>query len=238
MTSTDTVSGDVGPAAYAAWRSSTLGAITEALEHRLIFELAGDLAGRSVLDVGCGDGTLALAAWRRGARVTGVDPDRRMFGIARERADAIGAPVTFVEGYGERLTFADESFDLVLAVTVLCFVPDAAEVVREMARVLRPRGRLVIGELGKWNSWAAYRRLRGWLGSPTWRAARFRSAAELRALVEQAGLEVREVRSAIYYPPIALLARLMAPLDAAFGRLTTFGAAFIAVAAVPRGQQS
>ena len=66
---------------------------------------------------------------------------------------------------------------------------DAAQF-EEMRRVLgsteRPGGRLVIGELGRWSLWAAIRRVRGWLGSPTWRAARFRSASDLRALVQGA----------------------------------------------------
>ncbi len=231
MSDAAAIAGNVGPAAYEAWRSSALGAVTEALEHRLVLELAGDLAGCSVLDVGCGDGMLALAAWRRGAQVMGVDPDGRMVSVARERADALGASVTFLSAYGERLPFPNQHFDVAFAVTVLCFLPNAAAILCEMTRVLRPGGRLVIGELGKWSSWAAHRRLRGWLGSPIWRSARFRTATELRALVEQAGLEVCEVRGAIYYPPVGALARLMAPVDLAIGRLTTFGAAFIAVQA-------
>lgn len=95
-----------------------------------------------------------------------------------------------------------------------------------------PDGRLVIGELGKRSLWAAHRRVRGWLGVRTWRTARFRTASELRALVEQAGLVKRDVRGAVYYPPLGALARLMAPVDALFARLTTVGAAFIAVQAV------
>jgi hypothetical protein len=101
-----------------------------------------------------------------------------------------------------------------------------------MARVLRPGGSLVIGDLGRLSSWAAIRRLRGRLGSATWKAARFRSAAELRALADEAGLSVATIRGAIFYPPVGTFARLMAPLDPWLGRRTTSCAAFIALRAV------
>lgn len=158
--------GTIGPATYAAWRQTALGRITEALEHRLIVDFAADVAGARVLDAGCGDGLLACSLAERGAHSVGLDADRRMLVAAAARAGGRGVHATFVEGRVERVPFADDVFDVVVAVTVLCFVSDASVAVREIARVLRPGGRLVIGELGRWNTWAARRRVRGWLGSP------------------------------------------------------------------------
>lgn len=197
-----------------------------------MLRLAGDLQGRSVLDVGCGDGTLALACWESGtAQVAGLDLDTRM--ITRAAAFAAQHQVTigYTVGRADTLPFGDKSFDLVVSVATLTFVPEADRVVREMARVLRPGGRLVIGDLGKWSIWAARRRVRAWLGSPTWRAARFRTAGELLAMARQAGLSVGRVQGAIFFPPCTALARVIAPIDARLGQLTTLGAAFVAIQA-------
>jgi CheY-like chemotaxis protein len=82
---------------------------------------------------------------------------------------------------------------------------------------------------------ALTRRVRAWLGSSLWRQARFRTASELRALAQQAGLVVERVRGAVYYPRCRIAAALLSPLDATIGRLTTLGAAFVAMSAqVPR----
>jgi ubiquinone biosynthesis O-methyltransferase len=222
----------LGPGLYAEWRAADIGAITDRLERALILELAGNVAGFRVLDVGCGDGDLALELWERGAQVTGIDASQEMIAAARVRAKHQKAAIAFEVAAAEHLPFASEQFDIVVAVTILCFVKDPAPVFREMARVLRPGGRLVIGELGRWSSWAAARRVRAWCGSALWRRARFRSNRELRRLIKHVGLAVETVRGAIYYPRWRFVARRCAPWDRALGRLTTVGAAFIALSAV------
>ena len=195
----------IGPEAYASWRATPLGAITEGIEQCLILDLMGDLAGRRVLDAGCGDGALICAAASRGAAATGIDPDPAMLAAVRSRVGGAACGAKFVQGRLEQLPFREASFDLVAAITVLCFVPDAGGAVREMARVLRPGGRLVLGELGRWSWWAAIRRVRGWLGSSTWAAARFRTGAELKSLVRQAELSITATRGRVYYHRLACL---------------------------------
>ncbi len=223
--------GQFDPDVYSAWRASSLGEIVEDLEQRLLLRLAGDLRGRAVLDVGCGDGTLTLVFARAGATpVAGCDIDPRMVSHAVGRAtQQQQQAVHYAVADAFRLPFADGSFDVVTVVTVLAFIADAEGAVREMARVLRPGGHLIIGELGRWSLWAARRRVRGWLGSTTWRAATSRTAAQVRDLARSAGLQVDHVSGAIFFPPWLPLARLLAPWDAALGERTTLGAAFVAV---------
>ena len=166
----------IGPAAYRAWRETSLGAVTERLELTAMLDLMGALKGVRVLDVGCCDGLLACHVAARGGIVTGVDADPAMLEAARERAEEEVAHVTFLEASAESLPFPNSAFDLVCAMTVLGFVKDEDRALAGMARVLRPGGALVFGELGRRSLWAAERRLRGWLGSATWRRARFRGA--------------------------------------------------------------
>jgi len=154
-----------------------------------------------------------------------------MIAAAQKRAKEHGTDVRFDIARAEALPFETASFDVVIAVTVLCFVEDATTAVDEMVRVLKPGGHLIVGELGRYSTWAALRRIKGWLGSPVWRAAQFRSAAELKQLAQEASLTDISVFGAIYYPPLGYAARLMAPIDPWLGRWTTVGAAFLVLVA-------
>ena len=114
--------------------------------------------------MGCGDGEFAVELTKRGATVVGIDASAEMIDAAKARSKLQNADVAFQVATAEHLPFPAGQFDVVTAITILCFVDHAAPVFREIARVLRPRGRLVIGELGKWSTWSAGRRLRAWLG--------------------------------------------------------------------------
>jgi ubiquinone/menaquinone biosynthesis C-methylase UbiE len=107
----------------------------------------GITAGMKVLDLGCGDGTTALPAARRGAEVLGVDIASNLVEAGNRRAQAEGLKnCRFQEGDATNLSeLADESFDLVVSVFGAMFAPKPFDVAKEMVRVTRPGGRIVMG---------------------------------------------------------------------------------------------
>jgi SAM-dependent methyltransferase len=219
------------PPTYADWRPSTLGRITDALEERLLLDRIGPARDLRILDAGCGDGVLAPRLARCGAQARGIDASADMIAAARRRTKAAGVEIDLLEGDAGDLPFLAGHFDRVVSVATLCFVDDPRPTIREMVCVLKPGGRLILGELGRWNLWAAQRRMKGWLGSDLWRAAQFRSRGDLLTLATGAGLEEATVTGAVFYPPFGLAAKVMAPMDPWLGRRTTLGAAFLVLSA-------
>ena len=225
----------ITPATYVHWRESTLGGITEELEFEAILTMLSEIQGRSVLDAGCGDGTYAIRLANQGAMVTALDSSFPMLTAARQRASVSHTRVRWCQGDIGSLPFADGSFDVALAITVLCMIDSPERAVRELARILRPGGVLIIGELGRWSIWAASRRVRAWLGSRSWKQARFWTISELGNLASEAGLRTIATSGAIYYPPCDFAARRFKPWDATLSRLGGLGAAFLVVKARKMG---
>lgn len=107
----------------------------------------GITKGMRVLDLGCGDGTTAIPAARLGAKVLGVDIASNLVNAGTLRAVKEGlANVTFEEGDASDLRYQkDQSFDLVVSIFGAMFAPRPHDVAREMVRVTRAGGRIVMG---------------------------------------------------------------------------------------------
>jgi SAM-dependent methyltransferase len=100
--------------------------------------------GARVLDLACGTGSVTIPLARRGAVVTGLDMAPNLLEEARERAAREGLPIRFDEGFAEMLPYPDGSFDVLVSMFGIMFSPLPDTVASEMARVLRPGGRLAL----------------------------------------------------------------------------------------------
>ncbi len=110
------------------------------------FELSGR---QSVLDVGCGAGHWGRAVVRRlqaGATLTGIDHEAAFVETASESAEAAGLNARYLQASAEALPFEDDTFDVATCQTVLIHVPDAEAAVREMLRVTKPGGVVLLAE--------------------------------------------------------------------------------------------
>jgi ubiquinone/menaquinone biosynthesis C-methylase UbiE len=96
--------------------------------------------GKRVLDVGCGAGTDLVRFARAGANVTGVDLAASSIALARQNFTLEGLHANLVVADGEKLPFAERSFDLVYAHGVMQYTTDAVALVRDCRRVLKPGG--------------------------------------------------------------------------------------------------
>jgi SAM-dependent methyltransferase len=107
----------------------------------------GMIEGLEVLDLGCGDGTTALPEATRGANVLGVDIARNLVEAGNARARQLGlANCRFQEGDAADLHELEEDrFDLVVSIFGAMFAPRPFDVAKEMVRVTRPGGRIVMG---------------------------------------------------------------------------------------------
>jgi demethylmenaquinone methyltransferase/2-methoxy-6-polyprenyl-1,4-benzoquinol methylase len=175
-------------------------------------------SGQRVLDVATGTGLVARALARAGAcEVVGLDQSEAMLRVARARlADSgeLAARIAFVQGEAERLPFADREFDALTFTYLLRYVDDRAATLRELARVVKPGGRIgmvefavptrpLLRELWRMHTRAALP-LIGRLVSPAWyEVGRFLGASieelyasepDLAALWRRAGIGAVHIR--------------------------------------------
>jgi SAM-dependent methyltransferase len=108
----------------------------------VVVDHASPRAGERVLDIGCGSGNATLLAAERGAHAIGVDPAERLLEVGRAQAAGRGLEVEFVAASAEALPVADDAVDVVVSVFGVIFASDPARAVAEIARVIRPRGRI------------------------------------------------------------------------------------------------
>lgn len=112
-----------------------------------------DWQGVRVLDIGCGGGYTCEFLAARGAIVSGIDQSLACITIAQAHADQQGFSIDYQQGQAESLPYADASFDAIVCVDVLEHVADLNQVIREIIRVLKPKGYFLFDTINRtWRS--------------------------------------------------------------------------------------
>jgi ubiquinone/menaquinone biosynthesis C-methylase UbiE len=133
----------------ALWEKGDFARIAESMREsgEALVKQLGITKGLKVLDLGCGDGTTALPAAKLGADVLGVDIAQNLVDAGNRRAKEQGLTnIKFQEGDASHLQeLKDHTFDLVVSIFGAMFAPKPFDVAKEMVRVTRPGGRIVMG---------------------------------------------------------------------------------------------
>ncbi len=171
-----------------------------------IERLAGGLAGKTALDVGCGGGILAEAMAAKGARVTGIDLAEKPIKVAMLHASETGSRVDYrvvsAEALAEEMP---ESFDVVTCMEMLEHVPDPPSTVRACARLVKPGGQVFFSTINR-NPKSFLFAIVGaeyvlkLLPRGTHEYARFIRPSELSRACREAGLAVTDITGMTYNP--------------------------------------
>lgn len=181
----------IDPKEYKDWYKTPKGKFVDVLEKQTISDLCDVIPGNKVLEIGCGAGHFSAYFKELRAEVTALDTSHDMLNLAKEQYGNF--QIDFKAGTAYQLPFADRQFDLVAMITVLEFITNPRQVLREAFRV--SRGKVFLGILNR-NSLLAWRRKKSC--KKIWQEAYFYSLKEIIALL---GREKKiKWRPAIFLP--------------------------------------
>ncbi|MDD5083117.1 MAG: class I SAM-dependent methyltransferase [Dehalococcoidales bacterium] len=150
------------------------------MEKELFRRVAQPHPGQTLLEIGCGTGHNLEFFRELGLSVAGIDASEPMCQIA---AGKLGPECRILRGDAGKLSFPDESFDIVVLITVLEFCSDPAAVVREAGRLARDK--IYIGFLNRASLLGTIRRIEGKFRPTIYRQSRFYTLPEIRDLIER-----------------------------------------------------
>lgn len=184
---------DDWPEKYDQWFTTPIGTLVKKYEGELILDLLRPTQAEIILDAGCGTGIFTLDILSLGAHVIGLDISQPMLMRAAQKAKTY--PFQIVLADMSSLPFQDNSFDKVVSVTALEFLKDAKRAVKELFRVTKRGGWIVVATLNSLSPWASRRRAQAKRGHVIFKEAIFRSPDEIRSLAPVDGI----IKTAIHF---------------------------------------
>jgi ubiquinone/menaquinone biosynthesis C-methylase UbiE len=171
---------DDWPERYDRWFETPIGSLVKSCEEALVMDLLAPAPGEAILDAGSGTGIFTSPILAAGASVTGLDISLPMVQASVGRLGrASFSPVVADMAF---LPFRDAVFDKSVSITALEFMKDGAGAVKELFRVTKAGGLIVVATLNSASPWAARRKKEAEERETIFRKAIFRSAGDMRAL--------------------------------------------------------
>ena len=184
---------DKWPERYDGWFETPIGALVKRYESCLLLDLLQPRPAESILDAGCGTGVFTRDIFSAGPCVVGLEISYPM--LMRAKRKATGYPFKAVAGDMLALPFADQVFDKVVSMTALEFIENARGAVRDLFRVTKKGGTIVVTTLNSLSPWAIRRKQKAKKGHHLFKEMIFRSPDEMRTLGTPDGV----VKTAIHF---------------------------------------
>ena len=184
---------DEWPDKYDQWFKTPIGRLVKRYEARLLLDFLEPRKGELILDAGCGSGVFTKDVLLSGSGVIGMDISKPMLDWALDTLADDG--FRGVLGDMRQLPFADNTFDKVVSVTAIEFLADAKTAVKELFRVTKSGGLIVITTLNSLSPWAERRKQAADNGHSLFQNVRFRSPEDMQLLVGKKC----EVKTAIHF---------------------------------------
>jgi ubiquinone/menaquinone biosynthesis C-methylase UbiE len=184
---------DEWPEKYDQWFTTPVGTLVKKYETELLLDLLKPSRGEVILDAGCGTGVFTVDILSFGAHVIGIDVSLPM--LIRAGQKARGYHFQTVLADISSLPFSENAFDKVVSVTALEFIEDAETALKELFRVTKRGGCLVVATLNSLSPWATRRRAEAKKRHTLFERTIFRSPDELRSLATVDGV----VKTAVHF---------------------------------------
>lgn len=134
---------------YDSFNSTPFGDFINNIETELIIQMLKLKRNLNILDLGCGTGNLSVKLAKFGCCVTGIDISEEMLNVARTKAKAEKVIIRFLNMDAHKLDFKKDSFDIVISLRTIEFVDEYEEILKEIFRVTKEKGKILIGTVNK-----------------------------------------------------------------------------------------
>ena len=165
---------------YDAWYTDKKGSFVGKVETELAFNMMEIKKGMKILDVGCGTGNFSVKLAKKGCSVTGIDVSDEMLSIARKKASDLNLDIELMNMNVNNLSFDDNTFDGIISMTAFEFIEDAPKALKELLRVVKKGGQVLIGTIAGESSWSELYLSEPFRENTVFKYAKFRTVEEIK----------------------------------------------------------